>query len=261
MIELLLPSWLAGILLTIIAGPLGVFIILRRMSYFGDTLAHTSLLGIFFSLLLNFNLFYTVIIVTLILSILLFWLEKCQELEIDTLLGIIAHSILSIGLVLISLITSIRIDLMAYLFGDLLSITTKDIFSIAISVVIICSIIIWQWRNLLSVTINQDLAFIDGIKIQQIKVLLILITALTISIATKFVGALIITSLLIIPPATCRKFSKTPEQMAIASIIIGIIAMTAGLILSAHYDTPAGPSVVICLSFLFVLNLFFKIKN
>ncbi|MGP1939073.1 MAG: zinc ABC transporter permease subunit ZnuB [Arsenophonus sp. ET-DL9-MAG3] len=261
MIDLLLPSWLAGILLAIVAGPLGSFIIWRRMSYFGDTLAHASLLGIVFALLLNLNVFYTVIAVTLVLSILLIWLEKCQELAIDTLLGIMAHSTLSVGLVLMSLITNIRIDLMTYLFGDLLSITTKDIFLIAISVTIICLIIIWQWRNLLSVTVNQDLAFIDGIKIQRIKILLILITAFAISIATKFVGALIITSLLIIPPATCRRFSKTPEQMVIAAIIIGMVAVTTGLILSAYYDTPAGPSVVICASFLFILNLFFKKEN
>ncbi|MGP1955035.1 MAG: metal ABC transporter permease, partial [Arsenophonus sp. NC-QC1-MAG3] len=118
-----------------------------------------------------------------------------------------------------------------------------------------------QWRNLLSITVNQDLAFVDGVKIQQLKILLMLLTAITIGIAMKFVGALIITSLLIIPAATGSRFAKTPEQMAISAIIIGMFSVTAGLALSAYYDTAAGPSVVICASILFVLSLFFKIKN
>ncbi|AMA64791.1 High-affinity zinc uptake system membrane protein ZnuB [Candidatus Arsenophonus lipoptenae] len=261
MIELLLPGWVAGMLLTIAAGPLGSFIVWRRMSYFGDTLAHASLCGIAFGLLININLFYSVISITFILSILLVWLEKKPQLAIDTLLGIIAHSTLSLGLVVISLMRNIRMDLMVYLFGDLLSVTTEDIFSIAIVVTIVCLILIWQWRNLLLITVNQDLAYVDGIKIQQLKILLILITALTIGIAMKFVGALIITSLLIIPAATGRHFSKTPEQMSIAAIISGMVAITSGLALSVYYDTPAGPSVVICSSILFIISLFFKINN
>ncbi|MDT9587435.1 MAG: zinc ABC transporter permease subunit ZnuB [Candidatus Arsenophonus melophagi] len=254
MIELLLPGWLAGMLLAMAAGPLGSFIVWRGMSYFGDTLAHASLLGIAFGLLFNINLFYSIIAITLILAILLAWLESCQQLAIDTLLGIIAHSALSLGLVVVSSMANVRIDLIAYLFGDLLSVTTEDVFSIAIGVAIVCSIIIWQWRNLLSITINQDLAFVDGVKIQHIKVLLMLITALTIGIAMKFVGALIITSLLIIPAATGRRFAKTPEQMSVAAIILSMLTVTAGLALSAYYDTPAGPSVVICASVLFLLS-------
>ncbi|BGI50796.1 MAG: zinc ABC transporter permease subunit ZnuB [Arsenophonus endosymbiont of Ceratovacuna japonica] len=260
MIELLLPGWLAGILLAIAAGPLGSFIVWRRMSYFGDTLAHASLLGIVFGLFFNINLFYSVIIITFIIAILLSWLEKNSKLEMDTLLGIITHSFLSLGLIIVSLMTNIRMDLMIYLFGDLLSVTNEDIILIMISVIIVCLIIIWQWRNLLSITINQDLAFIDGVKIQQLKILLILLTALTIGIAMKFVGALIITSLLIIPASTSRQFTKTPEQMAVIATIIGIFSVTTGLILSAYYNTPAGPSVVICESILFILSLLIKIK-
>lgn len=261
MIELLLPGWLAGMLLAIAAGPLGSFVVWRRMSYFGDTLAHASLLGITFGLFLNINLFHAVIAITFILAILLAWLENRQQLAIDTLLGIMAHTALSLGLVILSLMTNVRMDLMAYLFGDLLSVTNKDVFSIAISVTIICSIIVWQWRNLLSITVNQDLAFVDGVKIHQIKALLMIIIAITIGIAMKFVGSLIITSLLIMPAATGRRFAKTPEQMAVTAIIIGMFSVTSGLALSAYYDTPAGPSVVICASALFTLSLFFKVKN
>lgn len=202
MIELLFPGWLAGIMLACAAGPLGSFVVWRRMSYFGDTLAHASLLGVAFGLLLDVNPFYAVIAVTLLLAGGLVWLEKRPQLAIDTLLGIMAHSALSLGLVVVSLMSNIRVDLMAYLFGDLLAVTPEDLISIAIGVVIVVAILFWQWRNLLSMTISPDLAFVDGVKLQRVKLLLMLVTALTIGVAMKFVGALIITSLLIIPAAT-----------------------------------------------------------
>ena len=253
MIELLLPGWLAGIMLACAAGPLGSFVVWRRMSYFGDTLAHASLLGVAFGLLLDVNPFYAVIAVTLLLAGGLVWLEKRPHLAIDTLLGIMAHSALSLGLVVVSLMSNIRVDLMAYLFGDLLAVTPEDLISIAIGVVIVLAILFWQWRNLLSMTISPDLAFVDGVKL-----LLMLVTALTIGVAMKFVGALIITSLLIIPAATARRFARTPEQMAGVAVGVGMIAVTGGLTFSAFYDTPAGPSVVLCAALLFIFSMMKK---
>ncbi len=258
MIELLLPGWLAGILLACAAGPLGSFVVWRRMSYFGDTLAHASLLGVAFGLLLNVNPFYAVIAVTLCMALGLVWLERRPHLALDTLLGIMAHSALSLGLVVVSLMGNIRVDLMAYLFGDLLSVTLEDIVTIALGVVIVCGVLFWQWRNLLAMTISADLAHVDGVNLQRTKMLLMLITALTIGVAMKFVGALIITSLLIIPAATARRFARTPEQMAAIAVLLGMISVTGGLALSAFYDTPAGPSVVLASAVLFTLSMFKK---
>ncbi len=240
MIELLFPGWLAGIMLACAAGPLGSFVVWRRMSYFGDTLAHASLLGVAFGLLLDVNPFYAVIAVTLLLAGGLVWLEKRPQLAIDTLLGIMAHSALSLGLVVVSLMSNIRVDLMAYLFGDLLAVTPEDLISIAIGVVIVVAILFWQWRNLLSMTISPDLAFVDGVKLQRVKLLLMLVTALTIGVAMKFVGALIITSLLIIPAATARRFARTPEQMAGVAVLVGMVAVTGGLTFSAFLRYAGG---------------------
>ncbi|MFU2317517.1 zinc ABC transporter permease subunit ZnuB [Rahnella sp. PCH160] len=255
MIALLLPGWIAGVLLAIAAGPLGSFVVWRRMSYFGDTLAHASLLGVAFGLLLNVNPFYTVIAVTLLLAVLLVALERKPHLAVDTLLGIMAHSALSLGLVVVSLMSGVRVDLMAYLFGDLLSVTYSDIWMIAVGVTIVIAVLCWQWRALLSMTISPELAHVDGVNLQRSRIILMLVTALTIGLAMKFVGALIITSLLIIPAATARRFAKTPEQMASVAIAIGIIAVTGGLTFSAFYDTPAGPSVVLSAAVLFMLSL------
>lgn len=258
MMELLLPGWAGGMLLALAAGPLGSFVVWRRMSYFGDTLAHASLLGVAFGLLLNINPYYAIIAITLLLALLLVLLEHRQHLAVDTLLGIMAHSSLSLGLVVVSLMSNIRVDLMAYLFGDLLSVTPQDLWLIGTGVAIVVGILLWQWRSLLSMTISPELAQVDGVNLQRCRLLLMLVTALTIGVAMKFVGALIITSLLIIPAATARRFARSPEQMAGYAVVCGMLAVTGGMAFSAGYDTPAGPSVVLCAAALFVLSMMKK---
>ena len=266
MIELLLPSLLAGLSLTCLTGPLGTFVVWRRMSYFGDTLSHAALLGVAFGFLLNINLFYAIILVTLILAIGLLWLESQKQLPVDTLLGILAHSALSLGLVVISLMNNIRIDLMGYLFGDLLSITMFDVYQIVICVVTIGLLLVWRWNHFLFITVSEELAFSHGINVPITKFILTILLALTIGIAMKFVGALIITALLIIPAATAKYFAKNPESMAIIAILIGMFSIIGGILFSLVYDTPTGPSVVLsntCLFFisLFISKLFLSKKN
>lgn len=258
MIALLLPGWLGGILLTLAAGPLGSFIVWRRMSYFGDTLAHASLLGIAVGLLFNLTPWYGVIILCLLLALLLVWIENKPQLALDTILGIMAHSALSLGMVVVSLMSGVRVDLMAYLFGDLLAVTAQDLLVIAVGIALVLFLLIYQWRNLLLMTISAELAQVDGVNLSRARLILMLVTALTIGVSMKFVGSLIITSLLIIPAATARRFSRSPEQMSVYATLTGILAVTGGMALSARFDTPAGPSVVICASLLFILSLLKK---
>lgn len=266
MIELLLPSLLAGLCLSCLTGPLGTFVVWRRMSYFGDTLSHAALLGVAFGFLFDINLFYAIVLVTLILAIGLLWLESQKQLPVDTLLGILAHSALSLGLVVISLMNSIRIDLMGYLFGDLLSITMFDVYRILICVVIIGILLIWRWNQFLFITVSEELAFSHGINVPLTKFMLTILLALTIGIAMKFVGALIITALLIIPAATAKYYAKNPESMAFFAILIGMLSILGGILFSSIYDTPTGPSVVLsntCLFFisLFISKFFLRTKN
>lgn len=266
MIELLLPSLLAGLCLSCLTGPLGTFVVWRRMSYFGDTLSHAALLGVAFGFLFDINLFYAIVLVTLILAIGLLWLESQKQLPVDTLLGILAHSALSLGLVVISLMNSIRIDLMGYLFGDLLSITMFNVYQILICVVIIGILLIWRWNQFLFITVSEELAFSHGINVPLTKFMLTILLALTIGIAMKFVGALIITALLIIPAATAKYYAKNPESMAFFAILIGMLSILGGILFSSIYDTPTGPSVVLsntCLFFisLFISKFFLRTKN
>lgn len=253
MFELLIPSLITGIALSFITGPLGCFVVWRKMSYFGDTLSHAALLGISFGFLLHINPFYSVIFVIILLAVCLVVLETQQKLAIDTLLGILAHSSLSLGIIVISLMSNIRVDLMGYLFGDLLAITFTDMYLIILGVICVMIVLFFYWNKFLFITVNEELAYTNGINIIKTKLILTLLLALTIGLSMKFVGALIITSLLIIPAATARSYAKTPEQMAILAIIVGIFSVIGGLMISVYYDTPTGPSVVIVNALLFIL--------
>lgn len=253
MIEFLLPSILAGLGIAIISGPLGSFVVWRKMAYFGDTLAHASLMGLALGFLLDINLYLALIVCCLALAVILVTLQKQQLVSADTLLGILAHSSLSIGLVAVSFLDNVRVDLMNYLFGDLLAVSLQDLMFIYAGVSAIAVTLFLFWRPLLSSTVNEELASVEGVNTDLVRLILMLMVGIVIAVGMKFVGALIMTSLLIIPAATARRFACSPEQMALFASAIGSIAVLCGLTLSWHFDTPAGPSVVISATALFML--------
>ncbi|MFA0194001.1 zinc ABC transporter permease subunit ZnuB [Vibrio artabrorum] len=260
MLEFLLPSILAGLGIALIAGPLGSFVVWRKMAYFGDTLAHASLMGLALGFLFNINLYFALLICCLMLAVLLVTLQKQKLVATDTLLGILAHSALSLGLVAVSFLDNIRVDLMSYLFGDLLAVSPTDLVFIYAGAAVVGLVLTVFWRPLLSTTVNEDLAAVDGINIDLMRLILMLLVGIVIAVGMKFVGALIMTSLLIIPAATARKFAHTPEQMALLASVIGSIAVCGGLGLSWFYDTPAGPSVVISAAAMFMLSQMIKTR-
>lgn len=255
MFDILFPAWLAGLWLAVITAPLGAFVVWRKMAYFGDTLSHSALLGVALGIFLQVDPYLSVIVMTLILALLLVWLEHRTDYSLDTVLGIIAHCSLSLGVITISLLDNVRVDLMSYLFGDLLAIDFDDVMFIGGGSVLIASVLAYFWKKLLSMTISPELAQIEGLNVARLRLVLMVLTALTIALSMKFVGALIITSLLIIPSAIARRFAKTPEAMVGYAIMFSILSVTGGLFFSAWKDTPAGPSVVICAGALFLLSL------
>ncbi|WP_046224704.1 zinc ABC transporter permease subunit ZnuB [Vibrio sp. ECSMB14106] len=260
MLEFLLPSILAGLGIALIAGPLGSFVVWRKMAYFGDTLAHASLMGLALGFLFNINLYLALLICCLMLAVLLVTLQQQKLVATDTLLGILAHSALSLGLVAVSFLDNVRVDLMSYLFGDLLAVSPTDLVFIYAGAAVIGLVLAIFWRPLLSTTVNEDLAAVDGTNIDLMRLILMLLVGIVIAVGMKFVGALIMTSLLIIPAATARKFANTPEQMAFLASIIGSIAVFGGLSLSWFYDTPAGPSVVISAAAMFMLSQMYRTR-
>lgn len=258
MLDILLPAWLAGLLLSLITAPLGAFVVWRKMAYFGDTLSHSALLGVALGIFLEIDPYLAVILMTLLLALLLATLEHRTHYALDTVLGIIAHTTLSLGVVTIALLDNVRVDLMSYLFGDLLAIGYQDVLFIGGFVLFMLAALAYFWRAFLAITISPELAQIEGLNVPRLRLGLMLLTALAIALSMKFVGALIIASLLIIPSATARRFSKTPETMVAFAVLFSLIAITLGLAFSAWKDTPAGPSVVLAAGAIFAVSLLKK---
>ncbi len=255
MIELLLAPLLAGLAVATVAGPMGAFVVWRRMAFFGDTLAHGALLGAALALAIDASIYPVVVAVCLLLALLLVALQQQRQLASDTLLGIVAHTTLAAGIIAISLQPQIRIDLFAFLFGDLLSVSMMDAALLAGGALFILAMLALNWRKLLSLTVDEDLARVEGVPVVATRILLMLLLALLIAGAIRTVGVLLITSLLVMPAAAARRLSHTPEQMAALAAVIGAIAVLGGMTLSWYANTPVGPSIVVSAATLFVLAL------
>jgi zinc transport system permease protein len=245
----------AGIGVALVAGPLGCFIVWRRMAYFGDTIAHSALLGVALSFMLQIDLTLGVFAVAALASVALIVLQRQQSLSTDALLGILSHSTLAIGLVMVAFMSWVRIDLMGFLFGDILAVSVPDIVLIYGGGAAILGLLVWLWRPLLAATVNPEIAEAEGLSPEVSRVVLMLLLASVIAIAMKIVGVLLITALLIIPAATSRRLSATPEQMAVLASILGATAVTGGLFGSLEFDTPSGPSIVVAALVLFLLSI------
>lgn len=246
---------LAGVGVALVAGPLGCFIVWRRLAYFGDTLSHSALLGVALALLFETNITFAVFGVSAAVALSLLLLQKRATLSSDSLLGLLSHSSLALGLVVLAFMTWVRVDLMGFLFGDILAVSPTDIAVIYGGGVVIVAVLIMIWRPLFAATVNTDLAEAEGLRPQRANVIFMLLMALVIAIAMKIVGVLLITALLIIPAATARRFARGPEQMAILAAVIGAVAVIAGLFGSLEWDTPSGPSIVVAALGLFLIGL------
>ncbi|MGV3575956.1 MAG: metal ABC transporter permease [Devosia sp.] len=245
----------AGVGLAAVTGPLGCFVVWRRMAYFGDTMAHSALLGVAISILLSINMTLGVFAVAALVAGALLLLQRQNTLSTDALLGILSHSSLAVGLVLVGFLTQVRIDLMGFLFGDILAVSMEDIYIIYGGGIAILAILALNWRPLLAATVSPELAEAEGLKPEVSRILLMLLMASVIAIAMKLVGVLLITSLLIIPAATARRLSATPEIMALVAAVLGAASVVAGLYGSLTWDTASGPSIVVAALLIFLVSL------
>lgn len=245
----------AGVGLAAVTGPLGCFVVWRRMAYFGDTMAHSALLGVVISILLSVNMTLGVFAVAALVAGALLLLQRQNTLSTDALLGILSHSSLAVGLVLVGFLTQVRIDLMGFLFGDILAVSMEDIVIIYAGGAAILAILALNWRPLLAATVSPELAEAEGLKPEVSRVLLMLLMASVIAIAMKLVGVLLITSLLIIPAATARRLSATPEMMALVAAGLGAASVIGGLYGSLTWDTASGPSIVVAALLIFLVSL------
>ena len=244
-----------GIGVAVVAGPLGCFVIWRRLAYFGDTLSHSALLGVALALLLELNITFTVFCLSVVVAMLLMLLQRRASLSSDALLGLLAHSALAVGLVVLAFMTWVRVDLMGFLFGDILAITRADLMMIWCGGVAVLIALIKIWRPLFAATVSYELATAEGTRPDFANIVFTVLLAAVIAVSMKIVGVLLITALLIIPAAAARRFSKSPEQMALIAIIIGVLSVWLGLLGSLEFDTPAGPSIVVAALSFFIFSI------
>lgn len=246
---------LAGVGMALITGPLGCFIVWRRMAYYGDTLAHAALLGVAMALILDTGLVFSVFVVCVALSMLLMWLRRLALLPGDALLGLMAHTALAFGLVALALFTTVKVDLNGLLFGDILAVSKFDLAVIWAGGAGILGVLALIWRQLFAASVNSDLVKAEGGHPQRVNLVFMLMLATTIALSLKVIGVLLMTAMLIIPAAAARRFSSGPEQMAILAALFGIAAVLMGMFGSLRWDTPSGPSIIVAGALLFAVSL------
>lgn len=251
--EFTLRALIGAVMLAAILGPLGSFVVWRHMAYLGDTIAHAALLGVALSLVITVvPMTPAIFAVAIAIALVLYRFTRDARFHTDTLLGILAHGTLALGVLLVAL-SKVRVDMNAYLFGDLLTIGWGDVAILALLVVFIGVTLRVSWRALLMVTLHPGIAHVEGVSVKRTQLMLLIMLAAVIAIAIKLVGVLLITALMIMPAASARYLARTPGQMALYASAIGIACVSSGLFAAIAVDAPTGPTMVVIAAFAFVL--------
>lgn len=249
----ILNAILAGVGIALITGLLGCFVVWKKMAYFGDSLSHSAVLGIGIGLYLGINYNISIIFIILIFALLLSYLQNRSSFSNDTLLGILAHGSLSIGIIFISMSKNTNFNLEAILFGDILVVSKLEIYSIYLIAILVYVLIICNWKSLLLNIINKDLAKSQNINNFKMDLILTSLMALVIAVSIQIIGVLLIISMLIIPASTAKQLVNNPRNMVIISTIIAILTLLAGILLSYNFDIPSGPAIIMVNFVLFLI--------
>ena len=244
-----------GLGVALAAGPVGCFVVWRRMAYFGTALAHAVLLGVALGFLLEIEPTLAVLVICFLFAGCLALLERHSPVAVDTLLGVLAHLAFAGGLIALAFMERVRVDLIGYLFGDILSVGAADLWLIGVTAAATLTAVAWQWRNLLAITIDPNLAAAEGVPVERVRLLLVFLLAAVIAVGMKIVGMLLVVALVIMPAAAARRVAATPEAMAVVAIAAGAVSVGAGLAGSLAWDLPAGPAIVLVAGLLFLAGL------
>src|SRR5687768_9448803 len=251
--EFLIRAFLAGAAVALAAGPLGCLVVWRRMSYFGDTIAHGALPGVALGIALGFDPILGVLGVAVVVALMVLAFRRGRRLPNDAILGMLSHSALSIGIIGLAFMSAVRVDITALLFGDILAVSWAEVWLTAAGAAAILVLLALTWRPFVAATVDEDLARAEGVPVAALSVFFMLLVAGVVALAMKVVGVLLVTALLVIPAVTARRLARSPEQMAVLAPLFGVASVAAGLILSLYADTPSGPSIVVGAFALFVI--------
>ena len=256
--SLFVRACLAGIGVVLAAGPLGSFVVWRRMAYFSDATAHASILGVALALAMEISVFTGALVTAIAMA---FGVQALTSKgrSMDTALGVLSYSALAIGMVAVSLTSGIRVDIQALLFGEILIVQADDLALIWGGAAAVSALLYWRWSALLTATVSPELAQAAGINPRVEQFALTVALALTVAVAIKVVGVLLIGALLVIPAAAARPFSRTPEQMTLFATLGGMVSVVVGLWAAWEFNVLAGPAIVCAAAALFALSTLVRI--
>ncbi|MBI1648842.1 metal ABC transporter permease [Hyphomicrobium sulfonivorans] len=250
-----LRALLAGIGLAIVAAPLGCFVVWQRLAYFGETVAQAGLIGVALGLALHMDVTWGVLVVALLVAALLLWFGRQKLVGLDSVLGLLHHAALAAGVIATSMLDGPPVDLAGFLFGDVFAVSSTDVTIIYVGGAIVLAGILLLWQPLLRLAVHEELAAAEGVKRDRIRAAFIFLLAVTIAVAMKIVGILLVMAFLVVPAVAARPLAGTPERMVLLTALIAVASVVVGLWLSFAFDASGGPSIVIVMSLVAALSL------
>ncbi|MCC0008315.1 MAG: metal ABC transporter permease [Hyphomicrobiaceae bacterium] len=251
----LLRALVAALGLALVAAPLGALVVWQRMAYFGETMAQASLLGVALSLAVGGDVTVSVLVVAMLAALLILLLSRQRVLPLDSVLGLLHHGSLAAGVIATAALAGPSVDLLGYLFGDIFAVSQTDLAWIWGGGVLVLGVLYFIWQPLLRLAVHEELAIAEGVPGGRIKAAFMLLLAITIAIAIKILGILLVIAFLIVPAAAARPFARTPEQMVAITALVAVAGVVAGLALSARSDAPGGPAIVLVLAAMALTSL------
>jgi len=249
---------LAGIVLAVLLAWLGTFVIMRKMSFFSDGIAHASLAGIAIGILANVQPLTVAIIFSVLFALTIYYLERKTTLSSDAIIGMLFTAGMSLGVLLISLKGGYQPDLMSFLFGNILAIRTSDIFIITGLSVVIISFLLYNHRRITLVALDSDTAYLDGIRVNLLQVAFYIILAVSVVLGVKILGIVLVSALLVIPASTAKLVSRSFKELIFKSILFSEATVLVGILISYYIDSPTGPVIVLVGTAIFFSIFFYK---
>ena len=248
----------AGIIVGISCSILSNFVVLRKMSFYGDAVAHASLAGVGLGLLFGVDPFISMILFSVLGGLFILFMRGRTKMDFDTLIGIYFSGAVALGVLIIGLLKGVRVDLMQFLFGDILGVSSSDLIISVVLAVFVFSLILYKSRDFIRIAFNEDLAYVSGVNIKRTEVVFIVLVSLVVAVTIKIVGVVLTVALLILPAAIAKNVSSNLKQLFSWSIFFGLFSTIVGIIGSYYFNTATGPSIVTTAVVLFLFTSLFK---
>jgi len=255
----MIRALLAGSLVSIILGWLGTFVVTRKMSFIGDGIAHASLAGIALAVLVGWAPIPTAVVLAMIIAVIIYFLEKKTNISGDMAFALMFTTGIAIGIILLHFYQGYQPELISYLFGNILTVNTFDLWSILLMGIFILVILSIFYRKMLFSTFDPSGAYLSGLNPWIYDLLLYVSTAIAIVLSIKLIGIIMVSALLVTPSAIAKMFAKSFKNFTFLTIIFSVVIVVVGLVASYYLDLPSGATIILTGTSLFILVFLFSL--